>query len=443
MDSDAMRITGKDMADYVANFWEHIRERRVLPTVAPGYLHKLLPDAPPDAPEEWKDVLDDVDRCIIPGMTLWQHPHFFAYFPAACNYPSILADMLGGGLACVGFSWAASPACAELEVVMMNWMAGLLGLPDCFVSRDGGRAGGLLQGTASEATIVTMLAARSRALSERGGVAPSPDAGPKKPPTIDKLVCYASEEAHSSVERAALVCHVIIRKLPTDSRHSLRGDTLQAAIESDKRAGLVPFYVCATLGTTDTCAFDNLTEIGQVGQAEGVWVHVDAAYAGAASICPEYRWLLDGVENADSFNFNPHKWMMIVFDCSALWMKDLTVFADGYNVQPVYLKHGHDGSVMDFRNLELPLGRRFRSLKLWFVFRLIGANGLRNNIRRDIALASEFETLVVADPRFEIVGEVTLGLVCFRLKASNAINEELNRLINVVDRRIHLVPAFV
>ncbi|XP_067941522.1 aromatic-L-amino-acid decarboxylase-like [Watersipora subatra] len=438
MNGEALKKDGHLMLDYISNYWENLRDLAPLHNVEVGYLTSegVLPSEAPDKPDTLEDILRDVDKHIIPGNTQWQHPNFHAYFASSCSYPSILADMLCGAIACIGFTWNSSPACSELEVVMLNWLGKLLKLPESFLNIPGQPGGGVLQSTASDATLVALLAARTQKLKE---VDPSKEfLG-----LIDKLVCYASDQSHSSVERAALIGHVQMRLLPPDDKYSLRGETLQKAIEKDKKEGLIPFYVAATVGTTGLCGFDNLVELGNICNKERIWLHIDAAYAGSAAICPEYRHIIDGVELADSFNFNPHKWMMVNFDCSAMWMKDYYMVADAFSVEPLYLQHKHDQSFVDFRHLQIPLGRRFKSLKLWFVFRLLGVEALQQNIRNQIALAKEFEELVKGDRQYEIIGEVTLGLVCFRLKASNELNITLNDYINDVDRRIHITPSKV
>lgn len=254
------------------------------------------------------------------------------------------------------------------------------------------------------------------------------------------FVLYLSGQAHSSVERAGLLGGIRLRSLKADTDHKLRGETLEAAIKADIDAGLIPFYVVATLGTTNSCAFDRLDELGPVANKYDVWVHVDAAYAGSAFICPEYRYLMKGVETADSFNFNPHKWLLVNFDCSAMWLKDPSFVVNAFNVDPLYLKHDQQGSAPDYRHWQIPLGRRFRALKLWFVLRLYGVENLQAHIRRQIGFAKQFEGLCIADERFEVVTEVQMGLVCFRLKGANDVNESLLRRINGRGN-IHLVPS--
>ncbi|XP_064648973.1 aromatic-L-amino-acid decarboxylase-like [Lineus longissimus] len=436
MDAEEFRKRGKEMVDYVADYLENIQERRVFPTVEPGYLHHLIPDHAPDTPDKWDEVMADVERVIMPGVTHWHHPQFHAYFPTAQSYPAICADMLSDAIGCIGFSWASSPSCTELEVVMMDWLGKMLNLPEAFLS--GGKGGGVIQGTASEATLVALLAARFKIIHEQ--LEKNPDL--TKADIMGKLVAYYSEQAHSSVERAGLLGMVKMTAIPSDEEESMRGEALEAAIARDKENGLLPFLVVTTLGTTSSCAFDNLLEVGPVCEKHDIWMHIDAAYAGSSFICPEFRPFLDGVEYAMSFNFNPHKWMLVNFDCSAMWLKDSSYVVDAFNMDPLYLKHDAQGLVPDYRHWQIPLGRRFRSLKMWFVMRLYGIQGLQAYIRKHIELAHEFEALVREDEKFEIFGKVTMGLVCFRLKGPNEINEALLKKINK-EGKIHIVPSKV
>ncbi|BFZ20278.1 hypothetical protein BsWGS_23317 [Bradybaena similaris] len=439
MDAAEFRARGREMVDYIANYLETIHLRQPLPNVSPGYLKDLVPGEAPVTGESWEDVKKDLDRVIMPGVTHWHSPHFHAYFPTANSYPAILGDMLSDGIGCVGFTWAASPVCTELEVTVMDWLAKLLRLPKEFIFSEEGKGGGVIQGTASEATLVALLSARAKISAEMLSVNSSLSQGQ----ILDKLVAYASDESHSSVERAGLIALVKMRKLPTDENGSLRGPTLENAIREDKENGLIPFFVCATVGSTPSCAFDNLEELGPVCSSHDVWLHVDAAYAGSACICPEFQYLLAGVEHCTTFNFNPHKWLKVNFDCSALWVKDKDLISGAFEIDPLYLKYHNQGQLMpDYRHWQIPLGRRFRSLKLWFVLRMFGVDGLQQQIRKDVCLAKIFEALVGSDARFEIVRKVTLGLVCFRLKGENSITESLHKKIND-DRRIHLVPSMV
>lgn len=436
MEANQFKEFGKEMIDYVAGYLENIRDRRVLPTVEPGYLRPLIPDSAPQKPDKWEDVMKDIERVIMPGVTHWHSPRFHAYFPTANSYPAIVADILSGAIACIGFSWIASPACTELEVEMLNWLGKMLDLPKEFLACSGGKGGGVIQGTASEATLVALLGAKARAIASVKKDNPQL----QDSDIVAKLVAYTSSQSHSSVERAGLLGGVKIRFLQPDECNKLRGATVEQAIKEDREAGLIPFYAVATLGTTSSCAFDRLDEIGPVCNENNIWLHVDAAYAGSAFICPEFRYLMKGIDRADSFNFNPHKWMLVNFDCSAMWLKDPSWLVDAFNVDPLYLKHEQQGAVPDYRHWQIPLGRRFRSLKLWFVLRLYGIENLQSFIRKHVQLAHYFETLVLSDDRFEITEEVILGLVCFRLKGSNETNETLLKRLNGRGK-IHLVPS--
>ncbi|XP_004839912.1 aromatic-L-amino-acid decarboxylase isoform X2 [Heterocephalus glaber] len=430
MNTSEFRRRGKEMVDYMADYLEGIERRPVYPAVEPGYLRTLIPSSAPEEPEAYEDILGDIERIIMPGVTHWHSPYFFAYFPTASSYPALLADMLCGAIGCIGFSWAASPACTELETVMMDWLGKMLQLPDAFLAGSAGMGGGVIQGSASEATLVALLAARTKVTRQLQATFPELT----QAAIMERLVAYSSDQAHSSVERAGLIGGVKLKAIPSDGNFAMRASALQEALERDK--------VVATLGTTNCCSFDNLLEVGPLCNKERVWLHIDAAYAGSAFICPEFRHLLDGVEFADSFNFNPHKWLLVNFDCSAMWVKQRTDLIGAFKLDPVYLMHGHQdsGLITDYRHWQIPLGRRFRSLKMWFVFRTYGVKGLQAYIRKHVQLAREFESLVRQDPRFEICMEVILGLVCFRLKGSNQLNETLLKRINGA-RKIHLVPC--
>ncbi|TDH05258.1 hypothetical protein EPR50_G00141790 [Perca flavescens] len=440
MDAAEFRRRGKEMVDYVANYLANIEQRPVYSDVKPGYLRSLIPTEAPLEPENYEDVIKDVERVIMPGVTHWHSPYFYAYFPTASSYPAMLADMLCGAIGGMGFTWASSPVCTELEIVMLDWLGKMLKLPEHFIAGTHGQGGGVIQGTASEATLMSVLAARCKAIQQVQASNP----GQSEAEILPKLVAYTSEQAHCSVERASLIGGVMMRKVPTDDNYAVRGDMFKKMLEEDKAAGLIPFYLCATLGTTPSCGFDHITELGPICNKENMWMHIDAAYAGSAFICPEFRPLLNGVEFADSFNFNPHKWLLTNFDCSTMWVKkrDDIIGVFKHSDQPFYLKHEHQesGLVTDYRNWQIPHGRRFRSLKLWFVFRMYGIQGLQAHIRKQVALAKEFESLVRADKRFEICAEVIMGLVCFRLKGSNQLTELLLKRITQ-SREIHLVPC--
>ncbi|XP_073944162.1 tyrosine decarboxylase 2 [Choristoneura fumiferana] len=448
MDTEEFRVRGKEMVDYICTYMSTLRMRRVTPSVEPGYLRAALPAEAPLHPENWDDVMADVESKIMPGVTHWQHPRFHAYFPAGNAYPSILGDMLSAGIGCVGFSWAASPACTELEIIMLDWLGKAIGLPPQFLALEqGSKGGGVIEGSASECVLVSMLAARASGIKRLKHQFPNVDEGL----LLSKLIAYCSKEAHSCVEKAAMICFVKLRILQPDEHASLRGETLKQAMEEDEEAGRVPFFVSVTLGTTSCCSFDNLAEIGPtVRKFPGVWLHVDAAYAGSAFLCPEHQHHLAGVEYADSFNTNPNKLMLTNFDSSLLWVTNRYLLTSALVVDPLYLQHCYDHTAIDYRHWGIPLSRRFRSLKLWFMLRSYGVCGLQKYVRRHCELAKYFEQLVRKDDRFEVCNQVTLGLVCFRLLGGgeetgpqqDEINKKLLTNINA-SGKIHMVPANV
>ncbi|XP_075166491.1 tyrosine decarboxylase 2 [Haematobia irritans] len=440
MDNNEFRRRGTEMVEYICQYLETLSERRVTPSVEPGYLRHLLPAEAPDEPEDWDKIMMDVEDKIMPGVTHWQHPRFHAYFPAGNSFPSILGDMLGDGIGCIGFSWAASPACTELETIVLDWLGKAIGLPDHFLAlKEGSTGGGVIQTSASECILVSLLAARAQAIKRLKSQHPFVE----ECLLLSKLMAYCSKEAHSCVEKAAMISFVKLRILEPDENASLRGETLRQAMEEDELQGFVPFFVSTTLGTTGSCAFDNLYEIGrELKNFPGVWLHVDAAYAGNSFICPELKPLLKGIEYADSFNTNPNKWLLTNFDCSTLWVRDRIRLTSALVVDPLYLKHGYSDAAIDYRHWGVPLSRRFRSLKLWFVLRSYGISGLQKYIRHHIDLAKRFEQHVLKDKRFEVCNQVKLGLVCFRLLGSDKLNEKLLSAINE-SGKLHMVPACV
>eukprot|EP00163_Fabomonas_tropica_P013522 TRINITY_DN2503_c0_g1_i4.p1 TRINITY_DN2503_c0_g1~~TRINITY_DN2503_c0_g1_i4.p1 ORF type:complete len:502 (+),score=105.31 TRINITY_DN2503_c0_g1_i4:141-1508(+) len=402
-----------------------MEERPVQAQVEPGYLRPLIPDTAPEDSDSWESIKGDIERVIMPGVTHWQHPNFFAYFPANASFPAMVADMLSGAINCIGFSWVCSPACTELETVMMDWLAKILKLPDVFLSS--GKGGGVIQGTASEAVIVCILAARDRALRRLQ----AEDESKSKGELTSKLVAYMSDQTHSSVQKGCMIAGVQFRALVTGDYLTVTPAILQAALDEDRAKGLIPFFLCSTVGTTAACAMDDIPSIGPMANENNLWLHVDAAYAGSACVCPEYRPMINGVEFADSFNFNLHKWLLVNFDCSVLWVRNRSDLLDALSITPEYLRNraSESGLVTDYKDWQLPLGRRFRSLKIWFMLRAYGVKGLQNHIRNHIHLASLFEELVRSDDRFEVVFPRKLSLVCFRLKGSNDLNAALNAAI--------------
>ncbi|NXE60226.1 DCHS decarboxylase, partial [Calcarius ornatus] len=440
-ETTGLPLAGKEMVDYICQYLSNVRERRVTPDVQPGYMRAQLPDSAPMDPDSWDNIFGDIEKIIMPGVVHWQSPHMHAYFPALTSWPSLLGDMLADAINCLGFTWASSPACTELEMNVMDWLAKMLGLPDKFLHHHPDSVGGgVLQSTVSESTLVALLAARKNKILELKVSEPDTDESSLN----SRLIAYASDQAHSSVEKAGLISLVKIKFLPVDENFSLRGETLKKAIAEDRKKGLVPVFVCATLGTTGVCAFDNLSELGPVCKcdAEGLWLHVDAAYAGTAFVCPEFRLFLDGIEYADSFTFNPSKWMMVHFDCTGFWVKDKYKLHQTFSVNPVYLRHANSGAAIDFMHWQIPLSRRFRSLKLWFVLRSFGVKKLQAHVRQGTETAKFFESLVKSDPLFEIPAKRHLGLVVFRLKGPNWLTEKLLKELSS-SGRLFLIPATI
>nr|XP_013812522.1 PREDICTED: histidine decarboxylase isoform X1 [Apteryx mantelli mantelli] len=439
MEPEEYRQRGKEMVDYICQYLSSVRERRVTPDVQPGYMRAQLPDSAPMDPDSWDNIFGDIEKIIMPGVVHWQSPHMHAYFPALTSWPSLLGDMLADAINCLGFTWASSPACTELEMNVMDWLAKMLGLPDKFLHHHpNSMGGGVLQSTVSESTLVALLAARKNKILEMKVSEPDTDESSLN----SRLIAYASDQAHSSVEKAGLISLVKMKFLPVDENFSLRGETLMKAIEEDRNRGLVPVFVCATLGTTGVCAFDSLSELGPICDAEGLWLHIDAAYAGTAFVCPEFRLFLDGIEYADSFAFNPSKWMMVHFDCTGFWVKDKYKLHQTFSVNPVYLRHPNSGAAVDFMHWQIPLSRRFRSLKLWFVIRSFGVKKLQAHVRHGTETAKFFESLVKSDPLFEIPAKRHLGLVVFRLKGPNWLTEELLKELSS-SGKIFLIPATI
>ncbi|CAG9566838.1 unnamed protein product [Danaus chrysippus] len=422
MNSQEFREIGKATIDLIADYHDNIRNRNVLPSVEPGYLLKLLPEEAPEEPEDHKNVLKDFCETIMPGITHWQSPQFHAYFPTGQSFASIIGSILSDGLGVIGITWNASPACTELEVVTMNWLGKLLGLPEEFLNCSEGPGGGIIQGSASEATLVCLLAAKDKKIRQLLENDPNLD----EDETKNKFVAYTSDQCNSSVEKAGVLGSMKMRLLPSDNNGQLRAQTLKDAFEEDKAKGLIPCYFVANLGTTGICAFDPIYELGPICQEEGVWLHVDAAYAGAAFICPEYRHLMKGIEYADSFDMNAHKWLLVNFDYSAMWVKNSYDLINAFDVQRIYLDDVKTAAkVPDYRHWQMPLGRRFRSLKLWTVIKMYGAEGLRKHIRDQISLAQYFAKLVQNDERFVVEPEPSMALVCFRLVNGDKITREL------------------
>ena len=416
MTPDEFRRHGHAVVDWIAYYYERIESYPVLSRAEPGQIRASLPVDPPEQGEPFAAILADIEKLILPGVTHWQSPNFFAFFPSNTSGPSILGDLLSSGLGVQGMLWATSPACTELETHVLDWLVQMLDLPQKFLSTSTG--GGVIQDTASSATLCALLVARERATnfaSNTGG-------------GDGKLVAYTSSHAHSSLEKDAQIAGIgkkNLRLIEVDENFAMRPEALARQIEHDRGADLTPFFVCASVGTTSSNAIDPVPEIGRICQQNKLWLHVDAAMSGTAALCPEFRHIHAGLEIADSYCFNPHKWMFTNFDCDCFYVADRKALIQTLSVLPEYLRNKatETGAVIDYRDWQIPLGRRFRALKLWFVIRHYGVVGLQHHIRRHVALAQDFASWVKKDERFELAAPVPLNLVCFRHKGGDAMNQ--------------------
>ncbi|HTS07374.1 MAG TPA: pyridoxal-dependent decarboxylase [Candidatus Eisenbacteria bacterium] len=423
MTPDEFRRYGHAVIDWIADYQSRVESLPVLSQAKPGEIRAALPAGPPEKGEAFENVLKDVERVILPGITHWQSPNFFAYFPCNASAPGILGDLVSSGLGVQGMLWSTSPACTELETHVMDWLVGMLGLPEKFLSSNAG--GGVIQDTASSAVLCALLAAREKATNYASN----------KKGANGKLVAYASTQTHSSLEKAAMIAGIgteNLRLIEVDQNFAMRPDVLANQIEGDRDVGLTPCFVCATVGTTSSNAMDPLPQIGEVARKNNLWMHVDAAMSGTAMVCPEFRHLQNGVELADSYNFNPHKWMGANFDCSCFWVADRKALIQTLSILPEYLRNQatESGAVIDYRDWHIQLGRRFRSLKLWFLIRHYGIEGLQHNVREHVRLAQQFADWIRNDNRFELAAPAPLNLVCFRHKGGDAANQTIMDRLN-------------
>jgi len=402
MDADEFRKLGHDLIDWIAAYREHIGEYPVMSRVQPGEVAAQLPAEPPLHGGDLGGIVADLDRVVMPGITHWNHPGFLHYFPSNSDFSSVLADLVSSGLGVQGMSWQTSPAATEVEDVVMEWLREMVGLPGSFT--------GVIEDTASTSTFTALLCARERtsAFSQNRGGLQAEDA---------PLVVYASDQAHSSIPKAALLAGfgaAHLRLLGTDDEHALRLDLLERAVEDDLAAGRRPCAVVAAVGTTATTALDPVAGIAALCARHDLWLHVDAALAGTAMICPEYRWMWEGVDRADSVVFNPHKWMGAGFDLSAYYVRDPEHLVRVMSTNPSYLRTAQDGLVRNLRDWGIPLGRRFRALKLWFLLRSEGVEGLQARVRRDVDNAAWLAEQVVAAPEWGLLAPAPLQTVCLR-----------------------------
>ncbi len=406
MDFKSFRKHGHELIDWVADYMETVETYPVMSRSKPGEVRAALPPDPPNKGEAMKEIIEDLDRIIMPGITHWQHPNFFAYFPANTSGPSILAELVSAALGVNAMVWQTSPAATELEEVVMDWLRRMLDLPEEFR--------GVIQDTASVSTVCALLAARERLSGFEIN-----DKGFPFWPADEAMRVYTSTEAHSSIEKGARIAGfggANVVNIPVDGKYAMDPEALEKAIEKDLTAGLKPCCICATVGTTSSTALDPLTDIGEIARFHNIWFHIDAALAGSAAILPEKRSILDGVELADSFVFNPHKWLFTNFDCSAFFVKDPATLIKVFSIDPEYLKTGRDSEVTNYRDWGIQLGRRFRALKLWFVIRYYGVDGIRDRLRAHLKLAQEFRSWVEDDPDFELLAPVHVNTVCFRFR---------------------------
>jgi len=422
MGPDEFRRLGHEYVDWVASYWERVGDLPVQAPVVPGQVLDALPAGPPVRGEDLAAVLADLDEVVVPALTHWQHPSFFAFFPANTSGPAVLADLVSSGLGVNGMNWATSPACTEVEMRMLDWFVDLLGLPPHLRHDAAGPGGGVLQDSASSSTLVAMLAARRR-VTEGGD--------------LSRLRAYTSEHAHSSVVKGARVAGLRddqVRLVASDAAFAMRVDALADAVAADLQAGLVPFFCCATAGTTSSMAFDPVAAIAEVCEQAGIWCHVDAAMAGSAAVCPELRWVTEGAERVDSWSFNPHKWLFTTFDCSCLWFRDAGPVVDALSISPVYLRNAASeaGAVHDLRDWQVPLGRRFRALKPWLVMRHYGADGLARHVGEHVRLGRLLADRVLQEPGFELAAPPALNLVVLRCTGDGA-DERTAALLEAVN----------
>ena len=423
MTSQQFRDAGKRLIDWIADYYDQIERYPVLSQVVPGQIRRSLPPDPPQYGGNFDMILAGVNEKIMPGITHWQSPNFFAYFPANTSEPSVLGDLLSSALGVQGMLWATSPACTEVETLILDWLAKMLGLPESFLSS--GKGGGVIQDSASSSSLCAVLAARERATGFR-----SNEDGCR-----EELVAYTSTQAHSSIEKDIKIAGIgrrNVRLIDVDANFAMRPELLEKVIEEDKRVGKVPFIVCATVGTTSSLACDPLESIGRICKKHNLWLHVDAAMAGTAALCPEFRHIQQGLELADSYCFDAHKWMFTNFDCSCFYVADRETLTRSLDVLPEYLRNQatESGAVIDYRDWHIQLGRRFRALKLWFVIRHYGLEGLRFHIRRHVELAQKFASWVSEDSDFELAAPAPLNLVCFRHRGGDGINETIMSRLN-------------
>jgi aromatic-L-amino-acid decarboxylase len=424
MKPDDFRKHAHELVEWMSDYMENVGNYPVKSQVKPGDIFSRIPELPPQKPESFTSLMKDVDEIIMPGITHWQSPDFYAYFPANTSPPSVLAEMIISTLGAQCMIWETSPAAAELEEKVMIWLRKMIGLPDYFE--------GVIQDTASTSTLAAIITAREKAtgftFNETGCEANR------------TLRVYCSGQTHSSVDKAVKICGIgrkNLVKIPVRDDFSMNPELLREAIIKDKALGYTPVCVIATIGTTGTTAIDPIRRIGEICSEQGVHLHVDAAMGGSALILPEFQWMLDGREYIDTLVFNPHKWMFTNFDCSAYFVKDAASLIRTFEILPEYLKTRTRGKVNDYRDWGVPLGRRFRALKLWSVIRSYGVEGLQDKIREHIRIAAELEKMILSENDFEILAPRIINVVCFRYKPSGSDEDSLNKLNEQLNHRLN------
>ena len=422
MKTDEFKKQGYKVIDWLADYYEHVEEYPVLSQVEPGDIRSKLPEKAPNTGRAHDEILNDMN-ILMPGITHWQSPNFHAFFPCATSGPAILGDLISTGLGVNGMSWATSPACTELETHILDWLVDMMDLPVKFKSNSKG--GGVIQDTASSASLVALLCSREKASNGRTNENGS----------NGDFIAYTSSQAHSSIEKAVKIAGIgknNMRMVDVDRNFSMDSSHLRQLIEKDISNGLKPIFVCATVGTTSSTAIDPVNEIGKICKEFGIWLHVDAAMAGPAALCKEYRFINDGLNYADSYNFNPHKWMLTSFDCSIFYIADRSQLINTMSILPEYLKNktSTSESVFDLRDWGIPLGRRFRALKLWHVINYYGVSGLQEFIRTHMENTKILRSWIEMEKDFEIVTPTPLTLICFRHTKGNNFTEKLLNTIN-------------
>lgn len=424
MTTEEFRKHAHELVEWMAGYMENVEKYPVKSQVKPGEIFAKIPGTPPESPEPFSSFMKDFEEIIMPGITHWQSPNFFAYFPANTSPPSILAEMIMATLSAQCMIWETSPAAAELEEKMMIWLRDLIGLPVCFE--------GVIQDSASTSTLGAILTAREKASGFRINEEGAANAG--------TLRIYCSGQTHSSVEKAVKISGCGRKNLvviPVRDDFSMDTVKLEEAVIEDIGKGFIPCCVVATLGTTGTTAVDSIKAVGGISSKYGMWLHVDAAIGGTALILPEFQWMLEGKEYIDSLVFNPHKWMFTNFDCSAFYTKHPQLLIRTFEILPEYLKTRTRGQVNDYRDWGVPLGRRFRALKLWSVIRMFGVEGLREKIRTHIKIAATLADYISRETDFQILAPVVLNVVCFRYKPSGVGNDDLNRMNESLNHKLN------